>query len=597
MGKKFLESVIPRLDRGIQLFRGRLPLDPAVKPRDDNGGELFFKVAVCLALSPCVWGQTPLRPQESFPSLTTLGILPPQLDTSRGDSEGLDNAFEALSTAFSAALRESGRFFVLDDELVASQWDSLSGRTQLVADYEISAFASLLLVPTENAVMIMARLLSPNLEIYLQELDTVARSSLATEDVEELGTRSRLLAFRLLNLLPIDVSVTSVQGKHITLSGGTSQFVKVGDELRIIRPTIRRIHPATHAWVDFHTELVGIAKVIESEETSSVAELTKLVRKNDIRIGDGVKVSKVVNRALFQDESLPAFEDELVDEEKEPVIVVKPRPTPPALSKIEEDEKPAPLASKTPDETSEEKEETSLLDSATSTITSMGGAVQKGFGKYVEKLAKTFYLTLSQAGWSFVGTESSGTKVVWYFPLNLVAMDIDQHLFSHVHYGYGFNLGAGKTRPGGGYSSYDLHGRAYWEDEFPLFGRYIMGLHLGYASLNVKKEAFGGISHFNTSVILGMKGDLKPIWLLEVFGELRLTPLHIGSITYTGTSKGIASGFEYGVELGSMITPPDPEELQVGLSFSIINAKFSDADGQAAKQSKYAFNIVMRRQY
>ncbi|MBI2603546.1 MAG: hypothetical protein HYW48_10880 [Deltaproteobacteria bacterium] len=39
-GTNFYKSVIPRLDRGIQLIRGRLPLDPAVKPRDDRGGEL-----------------------------------------------------------------------------------------------------------------------------------------------------------------------------------------------------------------------------------------------------------------------------------------------------------------------------------------------------------------------------------------------------------------------------------------------------------------------------------------------------------------------------------------------------------------------------
>src|SRR5690606_5585408 len=144
------------------------------------------------------------------------------------------------------------------------------------------------------------KLLSPEMKVLLAESETLAAASLRQGDRRELAAKVEALVFRLFNRLPADMSVTSIQGRYVTLSGGENQNVKLDDEIVIERSYVASVHPADGTWMTFKKQEIGRARVVDVKSQTAVARLTKLTYEGSVEVGDGVKSQAIAGRAKFK---------------------------------------------------------------------------------------------------------------------------------------------------------------------------------------------------------------------------------------------------------------------------------------------------------
>ena len=243
-----------------------------------------------------------------LPVIKNVGLLPLAWE---GDHQGTFAGRPGLvQQAYLAAFRDAKRFHVINDEITTELWHNPEGRKELKDQYELQALASLSVHPDHDALTFVVRLMSLEMENFIVETDRVPRSWFESCLEEELKDRIESLVFRLLNRFPVDVSVTSVQGRYITLSGGAGQNVRQGDRLTFFRSTITDVHPANGSWLAFQNRKLGTATVIDAKANSAVAELTALSYEEAIEVGDGARVDGIESRAKFKRlAELPTFHD------------------------------------------------------------------------------------------------------------------------------------------------------------------------------------------------------------------------------------------------------------------------------------------------
>ncbi|TWW07930.1 hypothetical protein E3A20_29420, partial [Planctomyces bekefii] len=231
-----------------------------------------------------------------LPVIQNVGVIPLQWE---GESRSLDDARQTLSEEFPKSVRESRRFRVLGDDLVESLWNSPTGREELRGEFELHSYVGLTVSPRGDLVQLTARLMDSWLKTNLLETDTVPRSWLATAEHDDISERLQKLIFRLFNRLPVDVSITSVNGGYITLSGGSEQGIEAGDKVNLIRTTVKSLHPANGTWLDFSKLPLGSAQVIEVKSYTSVARIKEQVKDGAIEAGDGAKIPSIASRVKF----------------------------------------------------------------------------------------------------------------------------------------------------------------------------------------------------------------------------------------------------------------------------------------------------------
>lgn len=236
---------------------------------------------------------------QKLPSLHHIGIIPLQVEGSSTRFQGFKKKLDEIEGAFSHAIRGSKRFVVLHDELVRQLWSFHSGRKELQDDYELSAFTHLHIKPSSDHVVLTVRFLSPMLDLYLQESEIVKRKKLLLSTFSETSHWINDLVFRLINRLPIDISVTSVQGPYITLSGGLEQGLHEGKRIGLYRVWVQDVHPVLRTWRHFYSQPLGEARIIEVRDGVAVAKLKNLVVEDSIEIGDGAKSMDIASRTYF----------------------------------------------------------------------------------------------------------------------------------------------------------------------------------------------------------------------------------------------------------------------------------------------------------
>src|SRR5690606_30299549 len=135
-----------------------------------------------------------------------------------------------------------------------------------------------------DAATLELKLLSPELKVLLSENETFGAAALRQGDRAALGERVKSLVYRLFNRLPADMTVTSIQGRFVTLSGGENQNVHVNDELVIERSFIATVHPADGTWMTFKKQEVGRATVVDVKAQTAVARLTRLTYDDAVQV-------------------------------------------------------------------------------------------------------------------------------------------------------------------------------------------------------------------------------------------------------------------------------------------------------------------------
>lgn len=543
--------------------------------------------------------------KSRLPMVHCLGVVPAQWTTGSTEGTDLSQAQSYVQTAFSLAVRNSRRFQVLNDDLVEGLWNSQSGRAELVGEYELDVFANLGANVLADNVVLVARILDKNLKGLLQESTTVNRDWLAQASYDDIQGTMTDLVFKLTNRLPIDVTVTSVQGKFITISGGIAKGINKGDTLQLVRPYVASLHPANNNWLTFETEPLGSAEIVEAKEMTAVARLTMLKREGAVEIGDGARIKTIAGRTRFVAKS-PA---------ETPVAVTETIIVPPLYASdakpIKGDSTPGAVEAGSPSQASingtpgailpkrETAESRAYPGPPTTNVPAPSGAAPSagvaadegssdylsqfyspfafdGVGNVVAKVADRVSFQVGQTKWWYVGPGSTGSQMVWYLPVNTVGARITREIIPQIKYGIGGGVGVGKTANLGSYFSYDSHIRLYWETDLVLAGGAIQkaqaGVQGNFSGLSVNGARYGGGDWIQGGIFGGLMGQLSIPQTVDWYGEFAIIPLTLGRVGYDGTHKSVRASFGWRLGLGGYLASvPQAIEWGAGLDYSGMN--------------------------
>ncbi|NRA43690.1 MAG: hypothetical protein HRU09_01910 [Oligoflexales bacterium] len=536
-----------------------------------------------------------VRLGDKLPVLQNIGVVPLSLSSSFSDDGDLSRKTEHLRTAFSESIRNSFRFHILHDELIEELWQSYAGRKELIEEYALSAFAHLNITLNDDVLVFTVRFLSPELKPMLQESEKWLRKDFILANYEEISQWVSSLVYRLINRIPIDVSITSVQGKYLTLSGGFNQGLQVGDDLDLIRVKIKALHPALHTWRSFSTRRLGKARIVESKENVSIAKLVHLVRENSVEIGDGAKSQDLLTRLRFARKEqkpsprrsgekivMPPIYSEAEGDKASPAKDQLEIPLPPGFSSPAEW-----LAS---DQHVKKDPQGQVVDGK-----------DKDLDYYLTTFADDLSVYVGQWGWSYSGPGSTGSKLTWYHIMNTVGARITRRIMPYIKYGFGGGLGLGKTQKNrGAYVGYDGHARLYWEDEHYLLDglvqKLMAGGHAAFTGIGVSHEGFGGFDAIFGGIFLGLKGQFameesgSPYdWFLE----FNLTPLSLGRVGYGNETHLIRSSLGWKLIWGAY-QKHGARQLEWGAGWSYGKHSFFDDSSKLTSMSQYSLYLLGR---
>lgn len=528
--------------------------------------------------------------KDAFPIIHYLGVIPAQWEKNDSWSD-LELVQRTMSKDFSDAVRASKRFSVLNDDLVASMWSSPAGRKELQADYELQAFANLSLSSRSDMVVMTTRILSPDFETWLQESEVVSRSWLLESSHEQIVSRLADLLHRMINRLPVDAHVTSVNGEFVTVSGGSDQSIKVGEEFDVIGVKIQTLHPANGSWLTFNTSRAGKIKIVESKAKSSIGRITSLTHENSISVGQGIRVEAISGRSRFarpdgsetfvsaQTNSENAIAPSMTPEGKA-VIAAKPAPTKPdPVKKPAATEAPEPA----PEETSvaEEPTEETPADDET-----------QSQGSILEVIAPKGSDLETYAGlrsWTIGGSSTAATALPLWL-VNSAGVTIRNPLSESVILAYGIDLGYGQTSKGS-FFGYGLRGAGLYSMKTKVFSgadRLYGGLEAHMAALSIGGETSGGYDKTMLNLVLGTGGAAKPAFLgmpLDWFTELRYTIQESGQFGVGGTRYAIKSSESWLITFHGYIDERPKDGFQWGGGFEFGSGNYNLKSSKSATQN------------
>lgn len=535
--------------------------------------------------------------QGQLPVIHNIGLIPVQLAKNQDDPE-LFQAIDHTKKAFSKVVRQSFRFRVLSDELVAKMWLTPSQREELHNEYELSAFIHLTMEFRDDQVNLIARLLSPKLEPYLQESRVVELQKFKFMNYDTIYEQLSQLTFSLINRLPVDVSVTSVQGRFITLSGGRNQGIQPNETIDLVRPHIRNIHPANHTWVSFENAPLGKAQIVDVSEYTSVARLVKLTYEGAVKVGDGALIKRIAARSKFRVESNLINKNNNSNELIIPLLTTDAKqPSEPKTStdKTEsKDQNFIPITKQDSDQKNQENKPDAPTPNNEQNITS-----EEVKPIYQEPIFSTgkdqwFQITLGYTGWSYQGPSKTGSQLVWYLPFNSLGIACGFPLTENIAYDIQGLISLGKTEKKGSYGLYIGEGSVYWHENQKLLGglanKWKAGAKASFLGLGVKSELFGGADLIQGEVFGELLGNAD---IYEISTKLSLKPLTFGRIGYNNSQNTIRSSFGLRFDL-MVFNQFRANKSQTGAGFFYDSTVLSDSRAKVIDLGRIGLQVIYR---
>lgn len=489
---------------------------------------LWSSLIVCLSSA----GLASPFARDSLPPIPTIGkvgVLPVRVESDGSRRWDLQEYLTAVRTVFPKAVRATGRFELLEDGIVSSYWGSKESRNILINEFELSGFIGLTVVVSSNTLSLVARIFGPRLEIYLQEMTVVPLRPSIAEFSLLLDQSLAILVNRLVNRLPADITVTSIQGHYVTLSGGTAQGLRVGEKLKLYRNYIAERHPANGAWTKFSSRYVGEIRVIESSSLNAIAEISKVQHALPIGVGDGTVVPELASRAYFrpQNQDEAAYLDDSFGEIQRASYLDDSPSNEDATSKDK-------LGSVRLGYHSELMNEGDDTDEHHDSPANASASDLSPSPHKRSSLSSATALELGQVFWSYAGPGDSDSKFALSIPINLARLELTRSPRARLWYAIGGNFGGGKTAGGGSYILYDadlaiaLSEKIRPLDLIDLQGS--IGASASYLGLKVYSEQLGGhdLVVFGLFVRGGFKSNL--LYPLTWYVQLELSPYGLGRI-------------------------------------------------------------------
>lgn len=542
------------------------------------------------AIALCVFlHSASLLGQGAMPMLQNIGTIPAQWEGAGRDHPKLKQVKALIDTAYPKAVKQSGRFRVINDNLVRSLWATPEGRSQLAAEYELHAYVTLGLEVRDESIGIQARILGPSLENYIYESSTVSAVKLTSANDQEIEQWISDIVFRLFNRLPIDVTVLAIQGDYLTLTGGKTQNMNVGDEVTIIRPYIDVRHPANGTWMSFNHDVVGSARILDTKVLTSIAEITRQTDEGSIKIGDGIKLAKLKSRQYFArlDErgglpTIPPRDNPIFDvsstNRRDMAVPSKPAGLPMAAEKSRAETEKAPDDSKPslPKNDLAEDDVEADLD----------------FNKLFSGLADYGFAELGPRLWSISG-DAKASSMFPLFLFNYGALGIGRYLAPNVLFEAAAEGHFGSTTLGG-FFGFGAKARAFYSLGADS-GFFRLGGGAGFTSMAVNVETFGGGDYASADLILGTGGQINVGDLsMDWFADYTIHPVSIGQMGVKGTKRSIDSTSGGTLSVGGSLAS-SPEEVKFGayLHSSQINYGFENN----AQITRNEFSVIASADY
>ena len=571
---------------------------------------------ICM-LGGAVLGHAATPPWPKLPVIQNVGIIPVQWEGDPGTPK------EVIDHGFPSIVRESHKFRILNDDLVSDLWQDADGRAELRSQYELQSFIGLTMTSRGDVVTMTARLTDQGLKTQLLETDTVSRDWLANAPPEEALGRLEALVFRLLNRLPVDVNVTSIQGKYLTLSGGTEQNIEVGDRVDLVRTSIRSLQPANGTWLEFKKQPLGTAQIVEVKTYNSVAKILTQTYDHAIEIGDGARIGALAARVKF---ARLAVNEGLKDSGNQETIIVAPLyhgepPQPkPAAQVAAPAPAPAPVpmtdpSAKAPDAAATEKPSTEAAPPATpppataeNTPPAAAPAAESTGSSFLDEIASdaTSHKLLDEVSayagpywWSVGGSKLPGTSGKFpFYLLNSAGVGVTHTLLFKFKTAFGGGVIFGKTTKGS-YVGYQGYGRIYWEEALILFDGAIRGWRAGgfgsLSGMSVDQESYGGGDWIRGGGFAGLFGKFSTPDLerYDWNAEFSLLPLTIGRAGFAGNRQQTQSTFGYGISLSAYQDRP-ARLIAWGAGFDLSSEVQTLDDGRRPQYQAYQIKALAR---
>lgn len=523
------------------------------------------------------------EPPPRLPILTNLGVIPPTIEEPEGHDPKNEDKLAQISDHFAKIVAKSARFRLINDDVVADLWKNQKGREELVSEYELHAFASLTVSVYSDTVMFTSRLSDPELKTLLQEQMRISKDELRTASIDAIDDKVESLFFSLINRIPVDANITSIQGAYVTVSAGSEQGIMLGDELDIQRNYIKSLHPANQTWLEFSAKKIGKASIIDVNSKNSVGRLTSLIDDGALEVGDGVRINNIYSRLKFS--RIPKG-NQLKETRDATSAIVPPVYLESQNSKFHEKESTIEqtknlsettlnqdqkskslgvndnLAKK---EISTNTDSQSFLDEGTAKAETDESKSSTSFADIFDRLKSPqdkwlddVEILFGPHWWSVKGpANASGKFPLWL--INSLGLDITRTIVYKIKVGFGGSGYFGQTTQGN-YAGYDGNARLYWEDSFGNSNEFISWWRFGgYGSLNgvsVSRERFGGGDWLRGGMFAATGGKVSLVNFdssggsYDWFGEFAMLPLNIGRFGYSGKQYLIESAFGTRFTLG-----------------------------------------------
>ncbi|MBF0441844.1 MAG: hypothetical protein HQK54_08075 [Oligoflexales bacterium] len=570
----------------------------------DNRGRIVFIfltfAAFSASFSPPVF---PVQSSEtdtghSIPVLKTLGIIPVRWEASAQDLFDLDISKEKVDRIFFDSVHQAKRFRVINDVVTKELWSFPEGRSELKEQYELDAYINLSVHAGYDVISFAVRLLSPTLkETYLLESDSISRTVFKNNTKNEILEKIQNLVFRLLNRIPVDVNVSSIQGEFITVTGGRNQNISLGDELIFYHTEINGTHPKNGSWISFTQKELGAAEVVELKNNSAVAKISRLNYEGAINIGDGARVNSINSRKKFhrlaetsdlekQDNDsvivTPKYRTKNKTEsgtpkERASVAASSPAPAPdsaalsnkstpapliastevPPATKADEPKKEEDLALTKNDNPTSNKEPEEKVPSEIDNDENSLTNEESRFSMFLRSFDDAIF-HFTHKNWSVYGDVNARTGIPFWL-VNQTGVLLRKEISgSNMRAEYFGNFGVGPTS-NGSFIEFGLGSRLMFKSSLQtrsgILDRYEIGPTVNFDYLTVSGEDFGGID------LLGIGAQFK------IAGNVE-NPLRPGQPSvWENTIDLIPIGFGNGVIMGSRRTIRNLSLLKISGSF------------------------------
>lgn len=531
---------------------------------------------------------------KPVPALKYAGVLPVYWQGESGPT--LARRKTAIEEGFAKVVRDSKRYTFINDSIIADNWSSSEGRKRLKDEYELDAYLNLNVTEQGDLAIFTARLLSPELENYVSETDRIPLSWVAAASDEDLTNRIRDLSFRILNRYPIDVFVTSLQGRYLTLSSGKDQNVLEGDVLEFAEFSIKSQNPVDGTWLEFAKRPLGKAKIIESKAQSSIALITSLNSENAIKIGSGARVENIASRRNFRPQ--PTADEAFVSAEPNSPIVMAPGQSKPAVPppiQVLPPVKDAP----TPQVKDAEAVEADQEPMHPAARGQAQAPAEFGDSESSQGIPlKDVRFSIENDSWSYTGPAKAASKMPPIL-INRVGAWAEHDIDSSSTSLFDAYITSGNTKKAS-YFGMAIAGEYLYKIPsantlIPSLDRLLIGGRAEFETIGTSKESFGGMDAVHLAPVVHAQGTYHIVDLVQTYGydvSAKLLPINFGSTGIKGKTSSLGSGMGLDVE-AQVLQKSRSEQWEWGGLVAFRQVSWDLSQGTLAKSS-FRFGLLGR---